>query len=168
VKSQAGERAYPLVPEVEAALMAHRLRQDAERALYGTDYADHGLVFARPDGSPWRPGWISDEFTKLMGASGAAEGLERVPPLKALRSTMVTALHEEGVALEVVSKVTGHAGTKVTQDHYLSVTAERTRGEFSAIAARLTTGRRSDRLSDQHQKTDTPCRNDPKGGEAEN
>ena len=168
VKSRAGERVCPLVPEVEAALMAHRLRQDHERALYGPDYADHGLVFARPDGNPWRPGWISDEFTKLMVASGAAEGLERVPSLKALRSTMVTALHEEGVALEVVSRVAGHAGTRVTDDHYLSVTAERTRGEFSAIAARLTTGRRSDRLSDQHQKTDTPRRDYPKGGDGKN
>ena len=77
---------------------------------------------------------------------------------------MVTALHEAGVALEGVSRVAGHAGTRVTDDHYLSVTAERTRGEFSAIAARLTTGRRSDRLSDQHRETDASRREDRKGG----
>lgn len=147
-KSQAGERAYPLTPGVTAALIAHRLRQQDERALYGTDFADHGLVFAQPDGNPWRPSWISDEFRRLMLASGAAEGLAKVPSLKALRSTMVTNLHEAGTAIEVISKVTGHAGTGVTVDHYLNVSAERTRTAFEVIDARLSAGR-SDRLSDQ-------------------
>ena len=138
----------PLTPGVVAALMGHRLRQDDERALYGTDFAAHDLVFAQPDGNPWRPSWVSAEFRRLIVASGAAAGLDKVPSLKALRSTMVTNLHEAGTAIEVISKVTGHAGTGVTVDHYLNVTAERTRTAFEVIDARLTAGR-SDRLSDQ-------------------
>jgi integrase len=151
-KSAAGERVYPLVPEIEAALFEQRRRQDHDREVYGSDYVDHGLVFAEADGNPMRPSRVSDAFKRIMRASGAADGLDRVPSLKALRSSMVTALHEEGVALEVISTVTGHADTRVTRDHYLAVSAERARVEFGAIATRLS-GNRSDRLSDQQRKT---------------
>lgn len=146
-KSAAGERAYPLVPAIVRALTEHRRAQAVERALYGADYADHQLVFAQADGTPLRPGWVSDQFIKLVKASGAAAGLARVPSLKSLRSSAVTGLHEAGTPLEVVSKVTGHADTKVTADHYLGVTAERVRNEFAAIAARLAP-ERTDPLSD--------------------
>jgi integrase len=161
-KSAAGERIWPLVPEVEAAFNVHKLRQDEEREAYGCDFSDHGLVFARPDGTPWRPDWISREFKRLFKASGAAQGLTRVPPIKALRSTSVTALHEAGLSLEVIRKVSGHAGTQVMREHYLSVAAERTRSEFEAIASRLDSSR-SDRLSDQHAGTDAKS---TEGGEA--
>lgn len=137
VKSAAGDRTWPLVPEVEAALMVLQLRQDAERELYGDDYADHGLVFAQPDGMPWRPDWVSREFKRLFVASGSAAGLDKVPSLKALRSTSVSALSAEGAPIEVVSKVTGHADDGVTREHYLSVSAERVRTEYEAISARL-------------------------------
>lgn len=156
-KSAAGIRAYPLVPVVVEALAAHRERQDDEKRLFGADYADHGLVFARPDGNPWRPDWISREFRRLMRESGAAKGLDKVPSVKALRSTMVTNLHEAGAPLEVISKVTGHAGGEVTRDHYLRVSAERTRAEFQTVSERLA-GRpgRSDRLSDRQADPDHP------------
>ena len=51
-KSAAGERIYPLVPSVAAALTEQRTRQQEERDLYGDDYSDHGMVFAKPDGTP--------------------------------------------------------------------------------------------------------------------
>jgi hypothetical protein len=162
-KTTAGERMWPLVPVIEAALLAHRLRQDDDRKLYGEDYADHDLVFARPDGTPWSPDWISKQF---KATSGAAAGMDRVPPIKALRSTSVTALHEAGVSLEVIDKVIGHAGTQVTKDHYLAVSAERVRSEYEAIATRLGGSDRpgrSDRLSDQHPDSDV---SHAEGGEA--
>jgi len=136
-KSAAGERIYPLVPAVADVLAEHRRTQDRDRELYAGTYRDHGLAFARPDGNPWRPDWISQEFRRLMHESGAGEGFERTPSLKALRSTMVTNLHEAGTPLEVISKVTGHAGGEVTRDHYLAVSAERTRPEFQTVAERL-------------------------------
>jgi len=150
-KSLAGERCYPLVPAVAAALVEQHRRQDYERELYGADYADHRLVFAQADGNPWRPDRISHEFKRLMTASGADAGLARVPSMKAMRSTMVTRLHERGLPLEVIAKQTGHAGGDVTRDHYLVVTAERTRPKYSAIADKLT-ARRSDRRTDRPSK----------------
>jgi integrase len=149
-KSRSGERIYPLVPSVAAALKDQRIRQAEERELYGDDYRDHGLVFCQPEGNPWRPDWISREFRRLMKASGAAEGLPRIPPLKTLRSTMVTNLHEAGTPLEVISRITGHAGGDVTRDFYLAIAAERTRAQFSSLAEAMDSpwSERSDHLSD--------------------
>ncbi|MFZ0161101.1 MAG: hypothetical protein WAL50_18895 [Kineosporiaceae bacterium] len=49
---------------------------------------------------------------------------------------VVTNLHEAGMPLEVISRVTGLAG-EVTCAHYLNIAAERTRGEFGALADRF-------------------------------
>ncbi len=149
VKSRAGERVYPLIPDVAGLLEEQRRRQDADRVLFGADYLDHGLVFARPDGNPWRPAWVSARFKKLVEASGAADGLKAVPSVKALRSTATSNLFELGVPIEVVSALTGHADSEVTRNHYLTVSADRVRAEYTAIAARLAVGR-SDRQSDQN------------------
>jgi integrase len=158
-KSAAGERCYPLVPSISAQLISQKLAQDDDRELYGDDYSDHGLVSARPDGLPWRPDWISSEFKRLMLASGAVAPGGKMPSLKALRSTMVTGLHEEGTPIEVIAGVTGHADGAVTREHYLSVSAERTRTEFAALAKRRTPKQRdaveagrTDQQSDQRSK----------------
>lgn len=92
-----------------------------------------------------------------MRESGAAKGLVKVPSVKALRSTMVTNLHEAGAPIEVISKVTGHAGGEVTRDHYLRVSAERTRKEFDEVSRRLLNrSGRSDQLSGQDADPDHP------------
>lgn len=152
-KTLAGSRMWPLVPAIEAALIAHRLRQDDERAACGSDYTDHGLVFAQPDGNPLDPDTISDWFGRTFTASGAADGLPRVPPLKALRSTAFTALFEQGVPMEVIAAIIGHEGTAVGRRHYLSVSAESVRAEFGDIADRLGGPRRSDPGSDPQARS---------------
>jgi integrase len=78
-KSAAGERLWPLVPAIEAALQVHKLRQDAEREAYGSTYAGHGLIFCQPDGNPLTPDYVSDGFGRGFVKSGASEGLKRVP-----------------------------------------------------------------------------------------
>jgi integrase len=134
-----------------SALGEQRRRQDLDRELFGSDYSDHGLVFARPDGTPSRPDTVSTQFRALMVRSGAAAGLDKPPSLKSLRSTAVTNLHEAGTPLEIISRVAGHAGGEVTRTHYLHVAAERTRPQFTALAERLGAkwSRRSDQQSDQ-------------------
>jgi hypothetical protein len=122
-------------------LNTHLAAQDRERKLLGPDYRDHGLVFQQPDGSPWRPDSISREFKRLMRQSGAAGGLEKVPSLKSHRSTAVTELHEAGVQLEVIAKITGQVNGEVTREHYLSVTAERTRRGFRGLSGQVSPGR---------------------------
>lgn len=45
------ERRVDLDAATAGSLIAHRLRQDAEKAAFGAAYEDHDLVFAREDGS---------------------------------------------------------------------------------------------------------------------
>lgn len=147
-KTAAGVRIWPLIPAVEAALMAHKLRQDDERAAYGPTYADHGLVFAQPDGNPLDPDLISDWFGRTFTKSGAADGMTRTPPLKSLRSTAYTLLHQQGVPMETIAAIIGHEGTAVGRRHYLSVSAEDVRAELGEIGRLIRPGR-SDHGSDQ-------------------
>jgi integrase len=163
VKTRSGERTYPLVPEVIAALEVHKLSQEAERAAYGSTYLDHGAVFCEPDGNPLRPSKVSAWFKGHVVASGAAAGMDKVPSLKALRSSAVTALHEAGMAIETIAKVTGHASTQTTIEHYLAVNAERARDGFEVIATRLVR-ERTDRLTDRQAKTASRKVNPPRGG----
>ncbi|MFB7459590.1 tyrosine-type recombinase/integrase [Streptomyces sp. NPDC056188] len=74
-KTKSGEdRVVDLDEATVGALLAHRMRQDAEREQWDEAYADHGLVFAREDGNPLRP----DDVTKLFGALVDAAGLRRI------------------------------------------------------------------------------------------
>jgi len=123
-------------------------------------------VFCLPDGNPLYPSQVSAEFKRHVRDSGAGAGLTKLPSLKALRSSAVTALHEAGMAIETISKITGHASIQVTIERYLSVNAERARPEFEVIATRLA-ARRTDLLTDQQRKTAVPKppqRSAPEGG----
>ena len=142
------------------ALLLHRERQQAERDAFGSDYADHQLLFCEPDGNPLGPDNVSRAFKVRMEAAGLS-GPDGRTTLKMLRSSAVTALHENDTDMEVITAVTGHCSNgEVTRRHYLDVKSERARVPFEAIAATLlapTDGEdaagqadgRSDLLSDQ-------------------
>jgi integrase len=114
VKTAAGEnRVVELDDHTVGALMAHKLRQDAERAPWGEAYVDHGLVFAREDGNPLRP----DEVTRLFGALADKAGVRRVR-LHDLRHGHASLMLAAGVELPVVSKRLGHSSIGITADTY--------------------------------------------------
>ncbi|GLY31993.1 tyrosine-type recombinase/integrase [Kineosporia sp. NBRC 101731] len=163
-KSQAGRRILPIIGSMGARLDAHHAQQSLERDRYGPDYADHGLVFCQVDGRPLQPGNISRTFSRIM-QDVIVPGTSRTATLKHLRSSAVTALHEAGSDLEVITAVAGHTPDgAVTKKHYLTVRAERARPVLEAIAAQLETGRgtkttadvRSDRQSDQRRPENAP------------
>jgi hypothetical protein len=52
-KTASGEsRIVELDGQTTGLLLGHRLAQDAERDRLGDAYSEHGLVFAREDGTP--------------------------------------------------------------------------------------------------------------------
>jgi integrase len=70
-KTRSGDaRIVDLDSGTPGALIAHRLRQDAERSVWGDTYSDHGLVFAREDGAPMAPERVSKRFAELAKAVG--------------------------------------------------------------------------------------------------
>jgi integrase len=70
-KTASGEdRVVELDGGVAGVLLAHRLHQDAERATWGAAYSDHGLVFAREDGTPIAPERVTKRFGQMISAAG--------------------------------------------------------------------------------------------------
>jgi integrase len=114
-KTASGEdRVVALAPQLVGALIAHQLRQEADRQLASTAWQNHeGLVFTRADGSPWMPNVVSDHFRNMI----AKAGLRRIRFHDLRHGTASLAL-ANGVDMAVVSKMLGHSTVSFTTDRY--------------------------------------------------
>jgi site-specific recombinase XerC len=146
-------------------MQAWRTQQRKEKLATGSAWADSGLVFTRPDGTPLRPEWISQRFDLLIAQYAAvrqrhhAEGwsIERIarrhripetkvrtaldagplPPIRFhdLRHGSATLSLAGGVDLKVVSETRGHARSAFTADTCTSVIPELFKAAAEATAA---------------------------------
>jgi integrase len=110
-KTRAGERTVSVDAATIAMLKAHRRRQSAERLAAFGAYDDQGLVFAREDGTPVPPDYVSKHFAVLA----AAAGLPRIT-LHMGRHTAASLALEAGLDIKIVSEQMGHSTTRITQD----------------------------------------------------
>ena len=69
-KTQKASRTVMIPAIAVDALKAHKVHQAETRLMLGPAYEDHGLVFARADGSPWPPDTFSTAFAALIRRSG--------------------------------------------------------------------------------------------------
>ncbi|KAA0233128.1 MAG: site-specific integrase [Actinobacteria bacterium] len=97
-------------------LQAHRAGQGDEMALVGDAYHDEDLVFAKPDGSPLHPDYVSQRFGRLVKKAGLP-----IIRLHDTRHTAATLLLEAGIPVKVVSERFGHSTTSITADLYQHV-----------------------------------------------
>ena len=116
VKTGTARRTIDLDDPVLARLTAWRKRQAEERLLVGPAYQDHDLVFARPDGKPVHPEYLSRTFDRVLRAAGL-----RVIRFHDLRHTHATLLLKAGVPVKVVSERLGHASPGFTLNVYQHV-----------------------------------------------
>jgi len=113
-KTKAGEdRRVDLGERAIGALMAHRLSQELEREQWGEAYEDDGLVFAKENGRPLLPQYVTRLFDSLV----AEAGVRRVR-LHDLRHAAASLMIAAGVDIAVVSKRLGHSSIGVTADVY--------------------------------------------------
>ena len=113
-KTASGEdRIVDLDGGVIGVLIAHRLRQDIARGEWGDAYSDHGLVFAREDGTPIAPERVTKRFAQLVTAAGL-----RPIRLHDLRHGQASLMLAAGVPMAVVSKRLGHSTITLTSDTY--------------------------------------------------
>jgi integrase len=113
-KTASGEdRRVDLDETTVGALLAHKLAQDTERALWGPAYQDSGLVFTREDGSHLHPEYVTRHFRLLCKRAGL-----RPIRLHDLRHGQASLMLAAGVAMAVVSKRLGHSSTAITADTY--------------------------------------------------
>lgn len=113
-KTASGEdRVVGIDAHTAGVLLAHRFAQDMERAEWGEAYVEHGLVFARENGQPYPPQYVTDQFNKLTKAAGV-----RSIRLHDLRHGQASLLLAAGVDLTIVSKRLGHSSIAITADTY--------------------------------------------------
>ncbi len=113
-KTASGEdRVVDLDQQTAGILLAQRFAQEAERAQWGDDYQDHGLVFAREDGTPIPPQHVTDTFVRLTKGAGL-----RQIRLHDLRHGRASLLLAADVPMGVVSKLLGHSSITITADTY--------------------------------------------------
>jgi integrase len=140
-KSEDSERIILIDQGTADVLRAWRAAQLAERLAWGSAWNDTGRVFTREDGTPVRPGWVSERFGTLAGKVG-------LPPVTfhGLRHGTATMLLAAGQPPKVISEVLGHSTVSFTMTVYTEVAESLAESAASAIAAFVP---RSGRMSQQ-------------------
>jgi integrase len=120
-KSAASMRTIALDWSTVAALRAHRDRQPRHDPL--------GFVFARSDGRPYSPGYLTHRFATLVSELG-------LPPIRLhdLRHGAATLALASGADLKSIQDMLGHASIVLTADTYTSVLPEVARRTADGIA----------------------------------
>ncbi|MEY2590544.1 MAG: hypothetical protein QOJ67_2528 [Acidimicrobiaceae bacterium] len=113
VKTPKSRRALNLPAGVAAALVAHRRRHNVERLAAGPSWVDHGLVFPTATGGPIEPRNLRRRLSDLC----VKAGLGHWHPHE-LRHSAASIMLAQGVPLEVVSEILGHASIRLTKDTY--------------------------------------------------
>lgn len=135
-KSDAGERDVALDALTVGILKAHRRTQAAARLAQGPGWADTGLAFTNPDGTPLHPANVTDQFLALVAAAG-------LPPIRLhdLRHGAASLALAAGIDIKVVSEMLGHSTSVITRDTYTSVYDELKHAAAASIAAAITSAR---------------------------
>jgi integrase len=89
-------------------LLEHKKQIEHEKALYGSDYKPHDLVFPTPDGDYYAPDQVTGRISQFMQEAGIDASLH---PLRHLHASLMLSKH---VPITVVSKRLGHANSQVT------------------------------------------------------
>lgn len=106
------KRTVTLPMELVAILCEHKIKQDAERAALGTDWADLDLVFCQPNGQPIDPRADWEEWGEVLKAAGV-----RYVRVHDGRHTAGTLLAEQGVHVRTIQEILGHADLRTTQGY---------------------------------------------------
>jgi integrase len=115
VKNTKG-RPVALSSLVRDELKAHRAKQAEELLRCGVKLSGDSFVFAQPDGSPIKPGSITNEWKRLV----KKHALPRIR-FHDLRHTHATAMLASGVHPKIASERLGHSSIAITLDLYSHV-----------------------------------------------
>jgi integrase len=130
-KSKRGRRRISIPVLLVDALEPHRHEQNKQKAKFGPDYQDHGLVVCLADGAPWPSDSFSGSYVYFAGKIGAG-GVR----FHDLRHTHASQLLRQGTPVKTVSQRLGHSTAAITLNvygHVLSGDDERATDEFDRI-----------------------------------
>jgi integrase len=118
-KSRAGRRAIMLPNGLRDALRAHRAAQLEERLAAGSEWQEHGLLFAQVNGRPIDPGSDWKSWKALLALAGVRDAR-----LHDARHTAATLLLQQGVPARVAMQILGHSQISLTLGTYSHVVPE--------------------------------------------
>ncbi|WP_084965815.1 tyrosine-type recombinase/integrase [Thermoactinospora rubra] len=103
------------LPKLAAeALRQHHTRQAAQKLKAGETWQDHNLVFCTSVGTPLDASNVRRTFRKITKEAGI--GTAWSP--RELRHSFVSIMSDQGVPIETIADLVGHAGTSVTEAVY--------------------------------------------------
>ena len=88
--------------------------QAGERLAAGERRQDTGLVFTTHLGAALDAGNVRKMFKRVCAAAGAGDGWTP----RELRTTFVSLLSHQGVSIEEIARLAGHASTRTTEIVY--------------------------------------------------
>jgi integrase len=118
-----------------AALRAHVEVLDRERAEFGPDYQDHGVLFCWEDGMPPHPDTITRRFKKLARSAGLPE-----IDLHDVRHSYATAGRNAKIDWKALSQRIGHADVAFTMKQYVQSDLDADRQVATTLAELIVGG----------------------------
>lgn len=112
-KTKGSRRRVELPASCTAMLRAHRVRQAEERLRAGASWAGGDWLLTNAMGGSLDPDNVRRSFSKLTKAAGLGHWTPHE-----LRHSAASLLLAQGVPLEVVSDLLGHASIRMTKDVY--------------------------------------------------
>lgn len=111
-KNKSSIRTIFLVPEAVDLLREWQVRQTRKRTRCqrrGESWGDSNFVITRPDGAPPNP----DSLRKLFHKAGV-----RTITIHGLRHTYVTMMANQGMSIDLMASMVGHANSEIMRDVY--------------------------------------------------
>src|SRR5215472_10682394 len=103
------------IPLIAVEALQGQMRSQAEeRSKAGELWQEHGLVFTTTVGSPYESHNLRRDFRKVTAAAGL--GARWVP--KELRTSFVSMMSYQGVPVEEIARLAGHASSRTTEVVY--------------------------------------------------
>jgi integrase len=114
-KTKKSRRTLALPQRGVTALQDYRRRQDHIRERAGSRWQDHDLVFTTSTGTALDAANVRRTFRRSLAAAGL-DPKHWTP--RELRHSFVSLLSDDGVSIEDIADLCGHAGTRVTEQVY--------------------------------------------------
>ncbi|MEV0386498.1 tyrosine-type recombinase/integrase [Nonomuraea sp. NPDC050643] len=113
-KTRKSRRTLELPKLAAEALRQHHTRQAAHKLKAGEAWQDHNLVFCTNVGTPLDAANVRRAFRNITKNAGI--GTDWTP--RELRHSFVSIMSDQGVPIETIADLVGHAGTSVTEAVY--------------------------------------------------
>jgi integrase len=113
-KTVRSRRTLKLPEIVVMALQVQQRRQAEERALAGDQWQEHGLVLTTAVGTAYESHNLRRDFRRVTAAAGL--GSRWVP--KELRTSFVSMMSYQGVPVEEIARLAGHASSRTAEVIY--------------------------------------------------